>query len=110
MQSVEQLEKQFKADGYSNPRLHAEAKHSADVHYDVNIKNPRRYVSNRNDNKAVKQYLKNGGSILYLHPKRSRKSQSKVAIPQIPVVRYRSQHKLSPEELQIQQAIKLGLV
>lgn len=110
METVDQIEKRLNSEGYyANARLHAECKHKADIAYDI-MCNPRRVVSNRNDSKQVKRFIKKGGKILYLQPKGTRKVYSKIAIPQCPVVRYRSEHKLSPEEVQIQFAFKHGMV
>jgi hypothetical protein len=99
MQTVEQLTANFKADGYANPAMHAEAKHQADVVFDVQIKNKRRFVSpaKHNASKKVITFINKGGSIHYLQPKRTRKATSKVAIPQIAGLR--PYHKLNAEQV-----------
>lgn len=112
MQSIKQLEKQFSDQGYSNPLIHAKAKHMADQHFakmqsnspqeelkPVKITEFRKSIQN-----SIRSYIKKGGFISQLAEKIQRKSSVKVAIQQQPVVRYRSQHKLSPQE-----AIELAL-
>jgi hypothetical protein len=100
METVEQLTANFKAEGYANPAMHAECKHSADVIFDVQIKNKRRFVSpaKHNASKKVKTYLNKGGTIHYLQPKRTRKVYVQVAIPASTQAGIRPHHKLTPEQ------------
>ena len=100
MQTVEQLTANFKAEGYANPAMHAEAKHQADVVFDVQIKNKRRFISpaKHNASKEVKTFINKGGSIHYLQPKRTRKTYIKVAIPATTQTGTRPAHKFTPEQ------------
>ena len=115
MLSIEQLKKEFINQGYSeqSAQIHAECKYKADIHFDVNIKNKRRFISPALHNvgkdilRYVKKYLKDN-NITYLRDKFTRKTTSKVAIP-APQYRHLSQHKLSPEDLTLQNALKYGV-
>jgi hypothetical protein len=71
METVEQMTASFKAQGYTNPQLHAECKHSANVVFDVQIKNKRRFVSpaKHNASKKVITFINKGGLIHYLQIK-----------------------------------------
>ena len=99
MESVEQLTATYKKQGYANPALHAECKHRADIVFDTQIKNKRRFISpaKHNASKKVKTYLNKGGTIHYLQPKRTRKATSKVAISQNAGLR--PYHKLNAEQV-----------
>ena len=111
MPSLKQLVKEFASQGYPNPLIHAECKlwalhkvalakqQSAPV-----LKSNPKPIMSSSFQKAIRHYLNKGGAIQYLAEKRERNSNRKVAIPQQPVVRYRSLHKLSPQE-----AIELAL-
>ena len=115
MLTIEQLKKDFINQGHSieSAQLHAEAKHKADIYFDVNIKNKRRFISPQLHNvrpeilKPVKKFFKNNG-ITYLRDKYSRKTNSKIAIPAVQQ-KYKSQHKLPADELLLQNAIKYGV-
>ena len=115
MLTIEQLKKDFINQGHSieSAQLHAEAKHKADIYFDVNIKNPRRYISPALHNvrseilRYVKKYLKDN-NIFYQREKYSRKTNSKIAIPAVQQ-KYKSQHKLPADELLLQNAIKYGV-
>ena len=50
MLTIEQLKKEFISQGYTaqSAKFHAECKYKADIYFDVNIKNPRRYISPAN--------------------------------------------------------------
>ena len=100
METVEQLTASFKEQGYANPAMHAEAKHQADVLFDVQIKNKRRFISaaKHNASKKVKTFINKGGKIHYLQPKRTRKTYIKVAIPASTQAGIRPAHKLTPEQ------------
>ena len=100
METVEQLTASFKEQGYANPAMHAEAKHQADVVFDVQIKNKRRFISpaKHNASKKVKTFINKGGKIHYLQPKRTRKTYIKVAIPASTQAGIRPAHKLTPEQ------------
>lgn len=115
MLTIEQLKKDFINQGHSieSAQLHAEAKHKADIYFDVNIKNKRRFISPQLHNvrpeilKPVKKFFKNNG-ITYLRDKFTRKTNSKIAIPAVQQ-KYKSQHKLPADELMLQNAIKYGV-
>ena len=109
MQTVEQLTANFKAEGYANPAMHAEAKHQADVVFDVQIKNKRRFVSpaKHNASKKVITFINKGGQIHYLQPKRTRKTYIKVAIPASTQTGFRPAHKLTPEQAFTLDAVKM---
>ena len=115
MLSIEQLKKDFISQGHSieSAQLHAEAKHKADIYFDVNIKNKRRFISPQLHNvrpeilKPVKKFFKNNG-ITYLRDKFTRKTTAKIAIPATQQ-KYKSQHKLPADELMLQNAIKYGV-
>ena len=115
MLSIEQLKKDFISQGYTaqSAQIHAECKYKADIYFDVNIKNKRRFISPALHNvgkdilRYVKKYLKDN-NITYLRDKFTRKTTSKVAIPS-PQYRHLSQHKLSPEDLTLQNALKYGV-
>ena len=100
METVEQLTASFKEQGYANPAMHAEAKHQADVLFDVQIKNKRRFISpaKHNASKKVKTFINKGGKIHYLQPMRTRKTYIKVAIPASTQAGIRPAHKLTPEQ------------
>ena len=116
MLTIEQLKKDFISQGHSieSAQLHAEAKHKADIYFDVNIKNKRRFISPQLHNvrpeilKPVKKFFKNNG-ITYLRDKFTRKTNSKIAIPAVQQ-KYKSQHKLPADELLLQHAIKIGVI
>ena len=111
MESLKELVKEFASQGYPNPLIHAECKlwalqkvalakqQSAPV-----LKSNPKPIMSSSFQKAIRYYLNKGGAIQYLAEKQERHSNRKVAIPQQPVVRYRSLHKLSPQE-----AIELAL-
>ena len=115
MLSIEQLKKEFINQGYSeqSAQIHAECKYKADIHFDVNIKNKRRFISPALHNvrneilRYVKKYLKDN-NIFYQLEKYSRKTNSKIAIPAVQQ-KYKSQHKLPADELMLQNAIKYGV-
>ena len=115
MLSIEQLKKEFINQGYSeqSAQIHAECKYKADIHFDVNIKNKRRFISPALHNvrneilRYVKKYLKDN-NIFYQREKYSRKTNSKIAIPAVQQ-KYKSQHKLPADELMLQNAIKYGV-
>jgi len=115
MLTIEQLKKEFINQGHTaqSAQIHAECKYKANIHFDVNIKNKRRFISPALHNvrpeilKPVKKFFKNKG-ITYLRDKFTRKTTSKVAIPS-PQYRHLSQHKLSPEDLTLQHALKHGV-
>ena len=115
MLTIEQLKKDFISQGHSieSAQLHAEAKHKADIYFDVNIKNKRRFISPALHNvrneilRYVKKYLKDN-NIFYQREKYSRKTNSKIAIPAVQQ-KYKSQHKLPADELMLQNAIKYGV-
>ena len=115
MLTIEQLKKDFISQGHSieSAQLHAEAKHKADIYFDVNIKNKRRFISPQLHNvrpeilKPVKKFFKNNG-ITYLRDKFTRKTTAKIAIPATQQ-KYKSQHKLPADELMLQNAIKYGV-
>ena len=102
MQTVETLKADFVAKGYSerSAQIHAECKHKANIYFDVNIKNKRRFISpaKHNASKKVKTFINKGGKITYLQPKGTRKSYSKVAIPASTQAGFRPVHKLTPEQ------------
>ena len=116
MLTIEQLKKDFISQGHSieSAQLHAEAKHKADIYFDVNIKNKRRFISPQLHNvrpeilKPVKKFFKNNG-ITYLRDKFTRKTTAKIAIPATQQ-KYKSQHKLPADELLLQHAIKIGVI
>ena len=105
MQSLKQLIKEFKDQGYPNPLIHAECKlwalqkqalanqQAPPVLKPAFIKDFSPLLQD-----FIRAYAKNGGLITQLPEKQTRKSNKKVAMPATPVVRYRSEHKLSPEE------------
>jgi hypothetical protein len=105
MQSLKQLVKEFKDQGYANPLIHAECKlwalqkvalakqHTAPV-----LKSNPKPIMQSSFQEAIRFYLNNGGLIKYLPAKRERNSNLKVAMPQEPVIRFNSRHKLTPEE------------
>ena len=115
MLTIEQLKKDFISQGYTaqSAQFHAECKYKADIYFDVNIKNPRRYISPALHNvrkeilRYVKKYLKDN-NIFYQREKYSRKTNSKIAIPAVQQ-KYKSQHKLPADELMLQNAIKYGV-
>ena len=115
MLTIEQLKKEFISQGYTaqSAQFHAECKYKADIYFDVNIKNPRRYISPALHNvrkeilRYVKKYLKDN-NIFYQREKYSRKTNSKIAIPAVQQ-KYKSQHKLPADELLLQNAIKYGV-
>ena len=115
MLTIEQLKKDFISQGHSieSAQLHAEAKHKADIYFDVNIKNKRRFISPQLHNvrpeilKPVKKFFKNNG-ITYLRDKFTRKTTAKIDIPATQQ-KYKSQHKLPADELMLQNAIKYGV-
>ena len=109
METVDQLTATFKEQGYTNPAMHAEAKHQADVVFDVQIKNKRRFVSpaKHNASKKVITYINKGGSIHYLQPKGTRKTYIKVAIPASTQTGFRPAHKLTPEQSFALDAVKI---
>ena len=115
MLTIEQLKKEFISQGYTaqSAQFHAECKYNADIYFDVNIKNKRRFISPALHNvrpeilKPVKKFFKNNG-ITYLRDKFTRKTTSKVAIPAVQQ-KYKSQHKLPADELLLQNAIKYGV-
>ena len=115
MLTIEQLKKDFISQGHSieSAQLHAEAKHKADIYFDVNIKNKRRFISPQLHNvrpeilKPVKKFFKNNG-ITYLRDKFTRKTTAKIAIPATQQ-KYKSQHKLPADELMLQNAFKYGV-
>ena len=102
MQTVEQLKTDFMAQGYKeqSAQIHAECKHQADVVFDVQIKNKRRFISpaKHNASKKVITFINKGGQIHYLQPKRTRKVYVKVAIPASTQAGLRPHHKLTPEQ------------
>jgi hypothetical protein len=111
MQSLKQLVKEFAVQGYQNPLIHAEAKlwalqkvALAKQYSAPSVQSNPKPIMQSSFQEAIRFYLNNGGLIKYLPAKRERNSNRKVAIPQQPVVRYRSLHKLSPQE-----AIELAL-
>ena len=116
MLTIEQLKKEFISQGYTaqSAQFHAECKYKADIYFDVNIKNPRRYISPALHNvrneilRYVKKYLKDN-NIFYQREKYSRKTNSKIAIPAVQQ-KYKSQHKLPADELLLQHAIKIGVI
>jgi len=109
MQTVEQLTANFKAEGYANPAMHAEAKHQADVYFDVSIQNKRRFVSpaKHNASKKVKTFINKGGKIHYLREKGTRKVYVRVAIPATIQTGFRPAHKLTPEQSFALDAVKI---
>ena len=115
MQAIENLKQDFINQGHSeqSAQFHAECKHKANIYFDVNIKNKRRFISPALHNvrpeilKPVKKFIKNNG-ITYLRDKFTRNTKVKVAIPS-PQYRHLSQHKLSPEDLTLQNALKYGV-
>ena len=115
MLTIEQLKKDFISQGYTaqSAQIHAECKYKADIHFDVNIKNKRRFISPALHNvrneilRYVKKYLKDN-NIFYQREKYSRKTNSKIAIPATQQ-KYKSQHKLPADELMLQNAIKYGV-
>ena len=116
MLTIEQLKKDFISQGHSieSAQLHAEAKHKADIYFDVNIKNKRRFISPQLHNvrpeilKPVKKFFKNKG-ITYLRDKFTRKTTSKIAIPAVQQ-KYKCQHKLDAMDIALNSAIKKGFV
>lgn len=91
--------------------LHQECKRKADIYFDVQIKNKRRFISDafHNASAKVKKWLrKKNNKIQYLQPKRTYNRLSKVAIPATQQ-KYKSQHKLPADELLLQHAIKYGV-
>ena len=109
MQTVEQLTANFKAEGYANPAMHAEAKHQADVVLDVHIKNKSRFLSpaKHNASKKVKTFINKGGKIHYLQEKGTRKVYVRVAIPASTQAGIRPAHKLTPEQAFAFDAVKM---
>ena len=105
MESLKQLVKEFKDKGYPNPLIHAEAKLWALQRVALaNQEDPPElkpaYIKDfrKSLQDAIRLYIKSGGFISKLAEKKSHQSNKKVAVPQMPVVRYRSQHKLTAEE------------
>ena len=109
METVDQLTATFKEQGYANPAMHAEAKHQADVVFDVQIKNKRRFISpaKHNASNKVKTFINKGGKIHYLQPKGTRKTYIKVAIPATTQTGFRPAHKLTPEQAFALDAVKM---
>ena len=115
MQAIENLKQDFINQGHSeqSAQFHAECKYKADIYFDVNIKNPRRYISPALHNvrneilRYVKKYLKDN-NIFYQREKYSRKTNSKIAIPAVQQ-KNKSQHNLPADELLLQNAIKNGV-
>ena len=116
MPSLKQLVKEFADQGYPNPLIHAECKlwalqkqalanqQSPPQLKPAYIKNFRKSLQ---DN--IRAYIKSGGFITQLPEKQTRKSNKKVAMPATPVVRYRSEHKLSAEEAtELRMALKVA--
>ena len=109
MESLKQLVKEFKDKGYPNPLIHAEAKLWA-LQKQALAKQqspPKRGIYGKPANikdfplslqDFIRAYKKSGGYITQLPEKQSRKSNKKVAVPQHPLVRYRSGHKLTAIE------------
>ena len=105
MKSLKQLVKEFADQGYPNPLIHAECKlwalqkqalanqQSPPQLKPAYIKNFRKSLQ---DN--IRVYIKSGGFITQLPEKQSRNSNKKIAVPQHPLVRYRSGHKLTAIE------------
>ena len=105
MKSLKQLVKEFADQGYPNPLIHAECKlwalqklalanqQSPPQLKPAYIKNFRKSLQNN-----IRAYIKDGGFITQLPEKQIRKSTKKVAMPQEPVIRFNSRHKLTPEE------------
>ena len=116
MLSIAQLKKDFIKQGYSeqSAQFHAECKHKANVYFDVNIKNKRRFISPALHNvrpeilKPVKKFFKNKG-ITYLRDKFTRKTTSKIAIPAVQQ-KYKCQHKLDAMDIALNNAMKKGFV
>ena len=116
MLSIAQLKKDFIKQGYSeqSAQFHAECKHKANVYFDVNIKNKRRFISPALHNvrpeilKPVKKFFKNKG-ITYLRDKFTRKTTSKIAIPAVQQ-KYKCKHKLDAMDIALNSAIKKGFV
>ena len=105
MQSLKQLVKEFADQGYPNPLIHAECKLWALQKIALaNQQSPPQlkpaYIKDfhKSIQTFIRAYIKDGGFITQLPEKQTRKSNKKVAMPATPVVRYRSEHKLSPEE------------
>ena len=113
MQSLKQLVKEFKDQGYQNPLIHAECKLWALQKIALaNQQSPPQlkpaYIKDfhKSIQAFIRAYIKDGGFITQLPEKQTRKSNSKVAIPQEPVIRFHSRHKLTPEEdSQLQMAL-----
>ena len=113
MQSLKQLVKEFKDQGYQNPLIHAECKlwalqkiALANQQAPPTLKPA--FIKDFSPllQDFIRAYAKNGGCITQLPEKQTRKSNSKVAIPQEPVIRFHSRHKLTPEEdSQLQMAL-----
>ena len=95
----------------SNNALHMECEHKAYIYFDVNIQNPRRFISDKfhNASKKVKAWFRKSkdNKIEYLQPKRTVNRLSKAVIP-APQQKYKSQHKLPADELMLQYVIKHG--
>jgi hypothetical protein len=115
MKSLKELVKEFAVQGYANPLIHAEAKlwalqkiALAKQYSAPSLKSNPKPIMQSPFQKAIRHYLNKGGAIQYLAEKLERHSDRKVAIPQQPVVRYRSLHKLSPQEA-IELALARGL-
>ena len=105
MKSLKQLVKEFADQGYPNPLIHAECKLWAlQKQALANQQAPPtlKPAFIKNFEKAlqgfVRTYVKNGGYITQYPEKQIRKSNKKVAMPQEPVIRFNSRHKLTPEE------------
>lgn len=116
MLTIEQLKNEFIKQGHTaqSAQLHAECKHKADIYFDVNIKNKRRFISPQLHNvrpeilKPVKKFFKNKG-ITYLREKFTRKTTSKIAIPATQQ-KYKCQHKLDAMDIALNNAMKKGFV
>ena len=105
MKSLKELVKEFAVQGYANPLIHAEAKlwalqkiALAKQYSAPSLKSNPKPIMQSPFQKAIRFYLNNGGLIKYLPAKRERNSNLKVAMPQEPVIRFNSRHKLTPEE------------
>ena len=105
MKSLKQLVKEFADQGYPNPLIHAECKlwalqkiALANQQAPPTLKPA--FIKDFSPllQDFIRAYAKNGGCITQLPEKQTRKSNKKVAMPVRPVVRYRSEHKLSAEE------------
>ena len=116
MKSLKQLVKEFADQGYPNPLIHAECKLWAlQKQALANQQSPPQlkpaYIKDFSPllQDYIRSYIKDGGFITQLPEKQTRKSNKKVAIPATPVVRYRSEHKLSAEEAtELRMALKVA--